>query len=230
MTSRETILVNPGGPDWIRWKPRRAKLRFPGQRRNSTEELELQPPFLKACLQTADLLVQFPELWAPQWVRHCSLLDHEKIAKKIFIKFIGYTRDILQSIFTWHLWNWLLGIWGHLTKKRPIWYIRFSKSSPVQLLSITWETLNKSSAYCVTASVMSDSVRPHGVQPTRLHCPRNFSGKKTVVGCQFLLQGIFLTQGLSLCLLHWQVDSLSLSHLGSPNSHTSSPNPFSQEF
>ena len=109
-----------------------------------------------------------------------------------------------------------MGIWGHLTKKRPIWYIRFSKSSPVQLLSITWETLNKSSAYCVTASVMSDSVRPHGVQPTRLHCPRNFSGKKTVVGCQFLLQGIFLTQGLSLCLLHWQVDSLSLSHLGSP--------------
>ena len=98
LTSRETILVNPGGPDWIRWKPQRAKLRFPGQRRNSTEELELQPPFLKACLQTADLLVQFPELWAPQWVRHCSLLDHEKIAKKIFIKFIGYTRDILQSI------------------------------------------------------------------------------------------------------------------------------------
>ena len=35
----------------------------------------------------------------------------------------------------------------------------------------------------------------------------------------FLLQGIFLTQGLNLCLLHrlhWQ-DSLLLSHLGSPN-------------
>ena len=31
--------------------------------------------------------------------------------------------------------------------------------------------------------------------------------------------GIFLTQGLKpslLCLLHWQVDSLPLSHLGSP--------------
>ena len=32
----------------------------------------------------------------------------------------------------------------------------------------------------------------------------------------FLLQGIFLTQGLNPHLLHWQVDSLSLSHLGSP--------------
>ena len=32
----------------------------------------------------------------------------------------------------------------------------------------------------------------------------------------FLLQGIFLTQGSDSCLLHWQVDSLLLSHEGSP--------------
>ena len=41
----------------------------------------------------------------------------------------------------------------------------------------------------------------------------------------FLLQGIFPTQGSNpclLCLLHWQADSLSLSHLGSPNSVSSS--------
>ena len=31
-----------------------------------------------------------------------------------------------------------------------------------------------------------------------------------------LLQGTFPTQGLNLCLLHWQVGSLPLSHLGSP--------------
>ena len=34
--------------------------------------------------------------------------------------------------------------------------------------------------------------------------------------CHFLLQGIFLTQRLNLCLLHWQADSLPLSHQGSP--------------
>ena len=39
--------------------------------------------------------------------------------------------------------------------------------------------------------------------------------KNTRVGCE-ALQGIFLTQGLNLCLLHRQVDSLPLSHLGSP--------------
>ena len=40
------------------------------------------------------------------------------------------------------------------------------------------------------------------------------------MGCHFILQGIFLTQGSNLCLLPWQVDSLPLSHQGSPNEHT----------
>ena len=47
-----------------------------------------------------------------------------------------------------------------------------------------------------------------------------FSGKNTRVGCHFLLQGIFLTQGPNLhllCLLHWQANSLPLSQLGSPH-------------
>ena len=35
-------------------------------------------------------------------------------------------------------------------------------------------------------------------------------------GLHFLLQGIFPTQGLDLCLLHWQGDSLPLHHLGGP--------------
>ena len=35
---------------------------------------------------------------------------------------------------------------------------------------------------------MSDSVRPHRQQPTRLPCPWDFPGKNTGVGCHFLLQ------------------------------------------
>ena len=35
---------------------------------------------------------------------------------------------------------------------------------------------------------MSDSVRPHGLQPTRLLCPWDSPGKNTGVGCHFLLQ------------------------------------------
>ena len=52
----------------------------------------------------------------------------------------------------------------------------------------------------------------------RLLCPWDSPGKNTEVGCHFLLQGIFLTQGSNLCLLHWQVDSLPLSHQGRPRS------------
>ena len=36
----------------------------------------------------------------------------------------------------------------------------------------------------------------------------------------FLLQGIFLTQGSNPCLLHWQADSLPLSHQGSSTRFT----------
>ena len=35
---------------------------------------------------------------------------------------------------------------------------------------------------------MSDSVRPHGLQPTRLLHPWDSPGKNTGVGCHFLLQ------------------------------------------
>ena len=37
-------------------------------------------------------------------------------------------------------------------------------------------------------SVVSDSVRPHRRQPTKLPCPRDSPGKNTGVGCYFLLQ------------------------------------------
>ena len=41
---------------------------------------------------------------------------------------------------------------------------------------------------CQVASVVSDSVRPHRQQPTRLPRPWDSPGKNTGVGCYFLLQ------------------------------------------
>ena len=52
---------------------------------------------------------------------------------------------------------------------------------------------------------MSDSLRPHSLQPARLLHPWDFHGKSTGVGCHFLLQGFFLTQGLNPAVLPWQV-------------------------
>ena len=48
---------------------------------------------------------------------------------------------------------------------------------------------------------MSDSLRPHGLQPARLLCPWDSSGKKTGVCCH-TLRRIFPTQGLNPRLLH----------------------------
>ena len=60
-----------------------------------------------------------------------------------------------------------------------------------------------------------DPLCPYGLQPSRLICPWNSSGKNIGVGCCALLQGIFLTQEWDLSLLHllhWQEDSLPLLH------------------
>ena len=41
-----------------------------------------------------------------------------------------------------------------------------------------------------------------------------FPGKNIGVGCHFLLEGIFLMQGSNQRPVHWQADSLLLSHQG----------------
>ena len=66
-------------------------------------------------------------------------------------------------------------------------------------------------------SVVSHSLQPHRLQPTRLLCPWDSPGKITGGGCPVLLQGIFLTQVLNWCTSPtlWE-DSLLLSHWGSP--------------
>ena len=70
---------------------------------------------------------------------------------------------------------------------------------------------------CVCVHVLSPvqlSVTPWAVAH-RLLCPWDFSGKNTGMDCHFLLYGIFPTERLNPHLLHWQVGSLQLSHLGS---------------
>ena len=53
-------------------------------------------------------------------------------------------------------------------------------------------------------------------KPTRLLCPWDFPGKNAGVGCHFLLQGIFETQGSNQHLLPGQTGSLPLAPSGKP--------------
>ena len=47
--------------------------------------------------------------------------------------------------------------------------------------------MHESEKWKWSRSVMSDPQRPHGLQPSRLLCPRDFPGKSTGVGCHCLL-------------------------------------------
>ena len=60
------------------------------------------------------------------------------------------------------------------------------------------------------------TVTPQTVAP-RLFCPWNSPSKNIGVGSQFLLQGIFLTQGLNPGILHCRWNFYCLSHQGSPS-------------
>ena len=60
---------------------------------------------------------------------------------------------------------------------------------------------------------------PYGLYPAQLLCTWDSPDKNTGVGCHFLLQGIFPTQGLNLGLLPCRQIPYGLSYEGSPIMH-----------
>ena len=98
--------------------------------------------------------------------------------------------------------------WGHFLG-RVLWKDRASPTMPVSIhLMVNVDRLEVRCA-CTHAQSLS-RIRlswPRGLQPARLLCPWDSPGKNSGVGCHFLLQGIFPTQGLNLHLLYWQADS-----------------------
>ena len=95
-------------------------------------------------------------------------------------------------------WFYLLGVQGTL---KCLLQLHNSKATILQHSSVF--TVQLSHAYMTTGeikaltaaaaavtSVVSDSVRPHRQQPTRLPCLWDSPGKNTGMGCHFLLQCI----------------------------------------
>ena len=66
---------------------------------------------------------------------------------------------------------------------------------------------------CLVNKFCRTLLQPYALQPARLLCLWDILGKITGVGCRFLLQDIFLTQGSNLCLLCWQEDLLEKGQL-----------------
>ena len=107
-----------------------------------------------------------------------------------------------------------LGQWKQLTKEmdfpngfqNPQWILSISASP---FITPVCGCAQLCAAFCNPMNCSTPGSSVHGI----------FLSKNTGMGCYFLLQGISLTQGSKtslLSLLHWQVDSSPLSHLGSP--------------
>ena len=68
----------------------------------------------------------------------------------------------------------------------------------LQARTLEWVAIFFSNAWSekwkCSRSVMSNSSRSHGLQPTRLLCPWDFPGKSTGVGCHCLLQFNYILQ------------------------------------
>ena len=74
--------------------------------------------------------------------------------------------------------------------------------------------------YCVLSpTVVSDSVRLHGLYLAKLLCPCISPGKNTGVGNCSLLQGIFLNQGMNCSLLHCRKILYHQNHQTNPKIH-----------
>ena len=68
-----------------------------------------------------------------------------------------------------------------------------------------WAPLSKTSSSCLATKSCLSFFDPTDYSLPGSFCPWGFPGKNTGVGCHFLLQGIFPTQGSNPRLLHWQV-------------------------
>ena len=98
-------------------------------------------------------------------------------------------------------------VYGSRIQKRVFlyskWGLTYNKELVGLCLCSSWEGNVKSLEFpewwklSVSHSVVSNSLRPHRLYPSRLLFPWGFPGKNAGVGCHFLLQEIFLTQRLS---------------------------------
>ena len=123
------------------------------------------------------------------------------------------------------LWSWLGSQWNHSSESKRQKRVHIKRVK----LRRTLQGLHKERPQRVpplscgkaSASQQYQQFMLNHVQllvtPWTVACQAPLSmdspGKNTGVGCHALLQRIFLTQGLNLCLLHWQADSLPLYHL-----------------
>ena len=120
------------------------------------------------------------------------------------LKFFSFSKVSNLPLFSFSDINSLTHIWVY------IFYLHIYTYIPIVILFYMCVCV----CVCEADSVVSNSLWPHGLFPTRFLCPWDSPGKNTGVGCHVILQGIFPIQGRTH--VSWssalQVNSLPLSH------------------
>ena len=131
-----------------------------------------------------------------------SILSGNKIATPASIYFCSFFFNLFlsESLDFMYVFVCNIGlIWGWWSVSFYFFYLKHLQINTIQV--------SESESH----SVVSDSLRPHG-----LESPRNSPGQNTGVVSSSLLQGIFPTRGLNPGLLHCGQILYQLSHKGSP--------------
>ena len=100
------------------------------------------------------------------------------------------------------------------------WFCLFLRQPCVSHMPSLWSRFSFKLSFTelgsCSCSATSDSLQAYGLWPARILCPWNSPGKNIGVGCCFLLQVIFPTQGSNPGLPHCRQILYHLSHRGSP--------------
>ena len=161
----------------------------------------------KICLHQEFFVFFFKEVWLKEMLHFWGSVIKMDMHTLLYLKWI------INKVLLYGTWNsvqcyvaaWMGGEFGREGMVKSL------HCSPGRI-----RTLLISDCCCLVAKRCRTLSRAHGLQPTRLLCPWNSPGRNTAVGCHFLLQGIFPTQGLNPSLLRRHADSLPLNHQGSP--------------
>ena len=124
------------------------------------------------------------------WSQICSSLLHSLIQEAF-----------VASVLCWYctrFWRWRAAAAAKLLQSCPTLCDPIDGSPPgspipgiLQARTLEWVDISfnaLSEKWKWSCSVISDSSRPHGLQPTRLLHPWVFPGKSTGEGCHFLIQ------------------------------------------
>ena len=119
---------------------------------------------------------------------HCHYLNKTHALPSVFYNLNSISIGVLNTLLLLVLLLLLLLLLSHLSH---VWLyatpsLGFSRQEHWSGLLFP-SPMHKSEKWKWSRSVMSDSSRPYGLQPTRLLCPWDFPGKSTGVGCHCLL-------------------------------------------